>query len=282
VSHTDPEILALRALGETVGTARDDEHAETCAHCRAAQARLTEIVGLARTGGPVEPLETPPPAVWDQIAAAVANGTVPSVVPAAPGRGDPHAANGAGHRASGDPREASGDGSPVAEAAAGPRRSRRRGRLVTALAGLAAGLIIGIGGTAGVAWLTRAPATRVVAQIELTPLPQFPQWQGASGTAVMRATASQQVIEVMLHAPRRPGFYAVWLLARNGVSMISLGALNAGHTGTFTIPPGTDLRNYSRIDVSLQPFNGSTAHARTSVVRGSLPAGALGAPAAVG
>jgi hypothetical protein len=53
--------------------------------------------------------------------------------------------------------------------------------------------------------------------------------------------------------------------------MISLGDLNRRHTGEFTVPPGTDLHNYSRIDVSLQPFNGSTAHSRISVVRGALP-----------
>jgi anti-sigma-K factor RskA len=76
---------------------------------------------------------------------------------------------------------------------------------------------------------------------------------------------------VTLRAPQRPGFYEVWLLARNGVSMISLGDLNASHTGTFTVPPGTDLRNYSRVDVSLQPFDGSTVHVKDSVVRGSLP-----------
>ena len=45
--------------------------------------------------------------------------------------------------------------------------------------------------------------------------------------------------------------------------MISLGDLNAGHTGTFVIPPGTDLSNYSRIDISLQPFNGSTQHSKS-------------------
>jgi hypothetical protein len=44
VSHTDQEILALRALGETAGTARDAEHAETCPRCRAELARLTEVV----------------------------------------------------------------------------------------------------------------------------------------------------------------------------------------------------------------------------------------------
>jgi hypothetical protein len=272
VSHTDPEILALRALGETAGTARDAEHAETCLRCRAELARLTEVVQLARGEGGGERLQAPPPQVWDRIAAVVGADPVP-VSPAA--GADPVPVSAAAAAANGSsapavsrirPRRVLKPGRPH-----GPRR-----RLAAGLAGLAAGLIIGIAGAAGVVRLTQAPATRVVAEIALSPLPQFPQWQDAAGTAVMRATASQQLMVVTLHAPRQPGFYEVWLLARDGVSMISLGDLNAGHTGTFIIPPGTDLHDYSRIDISLQPFDGSTQHSKTSVVRGSLPAAALG------
>ena len=62
--------------------------------------------------------------------------------------------------------------------------------------------------------------------------------------------------------------------------MISLGDLNADHTGTFIIPRRVDLRNYSRIDISLQPFTGSTPLSKASVVHGSLPAVALGGSAA--
>ncbi len=287
MSHTDPMIMALRALGETAGTPQDEEHTRTCADCRRELAQLTEIVDLARHTHPGEDLEQPPPAVWDRIAAAVgptANGAVSPaadspVPPEVTGTASPSAVTpretpgaGNGHRGTA-PGSLQGTGTPASR---GIRAGGRRGRLVTALAGAAAGLIIGIGGTAGIVQLTKAPATRVVAQIELSPLPAFPQWQDATGTAVMRATASQQLMVVTLHAPQRPGFYEVWLLARNGVSMISLGDLNADHTGTFTVPPGVDLRNYSRIDVSLQPFNGSTLHSKTSVVRGSLPALALG------
>ena len=294
MSHTDPMIMALRALGETAGTPQDEEHTQTCADCRHELAQLTEIVNLARHTRPGEDLEQPPPAVWDRIAAAVgptANGAVSPAVdspvsaavdsplsPAVTGGASPSAVtlretSGAGNGHPGTaPGSVQGTGAPGRR---GIRPGGRRGRLVTALAGAAAGLIIGIGGTAGIVQLTKAPATRVVAQIELSPLPAFPQWQDASGTAVMRATAGQQVMVVTLHAPQRPGFYEVWLLARNGASMISLGDLNSDHTGTFTVPPGVDLRNYSRIDVSLQPFNGSTLHSKTSVVRGSLPAVAL-------
>ncbi|HEX2821472.1 MAG TPA: anti-sigma factor [Streptosporangiaceae bacterium] len=288
MSHTDPMILALRALGETAGTSQDDEHAQTCPHCRHEQSRLAEVVDLARHPGPAELLE-PPPAVWDRIAAAVGTGAAPSVAvtsleTAASSNGHHGAAADSAAEtpaAAAPAKKAPAKKAAAKKAAAGARqRTRvggRRRHLATVLAGLAAGLIIGIGGTAGVIQLTKAPTTRVVAQIELSPLPAFPQWQGATGTAVMRATAGQQVMVVTLHAPQRPGFYEVWLLARNGVSMISLGDLNADHTGTFTVPPGVDLRNYSRIDVSLQPFNGSTLHSKSSVVRGSLPAVAFGA-----
>ena len=243
MSHTDPEILALRALGETAGTAADAEHAETCPHCRSELARLAGIVELARREGATERLQTPPPQIWDRIAVAV-------------GTGQPPATRGPGSQ--------------------GSRARWPRGRLATGLAGLAAGLIIGIGGAAGVAQLAKTPAARVVAQVELLPLPASGQFGDATGTAVMRASARQQLMVVTLHAPRAPGFYEVWLLARDGVSMISLGELNASQTGIFIIPPGTDLRNYSRIDISLQPFNGSTAHSKTSVVRGSLPVAAIG------
>jgi hypothetical protein len=42
------------------------------------------------------------------------------------------------------------------------------------------------------------------------------------------------------------------------------------------VPPGVDLRDYSRIDISLQPFDGSTQHSKASVVRGVLPPAAIG------
>jgi hypothetical protein len=242
VSHTDPEILALRALGETAGTAHDAEHAASCAHCQAELARLTEVVRLARDADPAETLQAPPPAVWDRIAAATGQDS----------RGS----------------------RPARRPASRPRR-----RLASALAAVAAGLVIGIGGTIGIAQVVKSPPAHVVARIELSPLPQFPQWQGTTGTAVMRATASQRELVVTLRAPARPGFYEVWLLARDGVSMISLGDLSSEHTGTFIMPPGVDLRDYSRIDISLQPFNGSTQHSKASVVRGSLPATALGGAA---
>ena len=144
-------------------------------------------------------------------------------------------------------------------------------------AAAAAGIVIGAGAAVGIARLVSAPvpAAAAIAQIRLRPLAQFPQWRDASGTAIMRQASAARVLDVTLSAPPKPGFYEVWLLGLDGVSMISLGDLSSGH-GSFTVPPGTDLGFYSRIDVSLQPFDGSTVHSKTSVVRGSLPPAAVG------
>lgn len=264
MSHTDPEVLALRALGQSTGGPADDAHIAVCERCRAELAELAEVTALAGAGGGAGmQLEAPPPQVWARIAAAVAD------------------AAGA-DSAAGTNNSAGTDNSSVVPLSRhgtrpgrpGRRSWARRSRLAAGLAGLAAGLIIGVAAAAGIDHLS-SPATAVVAQTGLHPLPEFPQWSGAVGTAVMQTTAAGRTIDVTLQAPAEPGFYEVWLLARNGVSMISLGDLDAAHTGSFVIPPGTDLGNYSRIDVSLQPFNGSTLHSRTSVVRGSLPAAAL-------
>jgi hypothetical protein len=192
VSHIDPVILALRALGGTAGAADDTGHTETCPGCRAELARLSQVVDVAGHAGPAERLETPPPQVWDRIAAAV--GSARAI-------GDP-AGDGA---VSAEDGASAGTGTAVPgrepRARRGLRARKPRGRLATGLAGLAVGLIIGIGGTAGITQLAKAPATRMVAEIQLSPLPEFPQWQDASGTAVMRATASQQEIVITLHAP---------------------------------------------------------------------------------
>lgn len=251
--HPDPEILALRALGEPAGTAADEEHIVSCADCRAELAQLSGLVTTARHDGPIR-LEQPPEQLWQRIAAAAG-------VPDSP----------AATRTDED--------RPAAETRkVRPRRTVRRGWTRGRLAVAAAGIAVGAGAAAGIAVAvdSPAPAAPVIASIELRPLPQFPQWLGTSGTALMRASDAAQLLDVTLRAPQRQGFYEVWLLGRDGVSMISLGDLPASHAASFTIPAGTNLRFYSRIDVSLQPFNGSTAHSKTSVVRGTLPPGAAG------
>lgn len=276
--HIDPGLLALLALGEDA-PAGDRAHLASCPECASELQQLTNVVSVTRSGPDLRALDEPPPGLWSRVAAAAGvdpapgPATAPAPVPVtAPApetglNGWPDAAAGPVSGAGPASRPA---GEPPPPAAARLAWWRRR-PVLAAAAGLIAGLLLGAGGAAGIHQLTAGPATHVVASIPLRPLAQFPEWRAASGTAVMAQGPHGQQLTVSLRAPRKPGFYEVWLLARNGTSMISLGDLGPGHSGKFTMPPGVDLADYSRIDVSLQPFNGSTLHSRTSVVRGSLP-----------
>jgi hypothetical protein len=259
VPHIDPEHLALLALGEAA-TDDTDRHLATCPDCRIELRELTAVVTTVRSG-PGQ-LETPPPGLWARVAAAAGVEPIPAPSFSPASVAAPHAAG-----TTAAPGSAADD--RPGRAAKAPWWRRRP--LTAVLAGLIAGLVIGAGAAAGIGQLAASPAAHVVATIPLRPLPQFPQWRGAHGTAVMAQGPRGRQLSVTLSAPRKTGFYEVWLLARDGVSMISLGDLGPSQTGKFTMPPGVDLQNYSRIDVSLQAFNGSPLHSRTSVVRGTLP-----------
>jgi Anti-sigma-K factor rskA len=251
VPHVDPEVVALIALGENAGSADDRAHLAGCEHCQHELHSMAAVVGTARRGGGEEELAAPPVELWSRIAShAAVDG--------------PQAAASVSEQ---PPQPASARGGPRLR---GPR-AWRRWPIAAAVAGVLAGVLLALGGVAIVHFKHGPPAAHVVAQIPLHPLPQFPQWRTASGNAVMENGPGGLRLRVTVHAPSRPGFFEVWLLARNGVSMISLGDLNDRQTGEFTMPPGVNLGNYSRVDVSLQPFNGSTAHSKESVVRGALP-----------
>lgn len=61
--HTDPELLALLALGEPFGDDRDRDHVATCRTCAGELTALRRVVELARSTAAV-PLAEPGPQVW--------------------------------------------------------------------------------------------------------------------------------------------------------------------------------------------------------------------------
>ena len=67
MSHTDPEVLALRALGETAGAHADDAHLAGCAHCQAELDKFAEVVAIARRDQGADKLLSPPTQVWARI-----------------------------------------------------------------------------------------------------------------------------------------------------------------------------------------------------------------------
>jgi hypothetical protein len=253
VTHIDPDLLADLALGECQPTSAEQRHLTGCGTCRGEIARLAGTARSLRDSG-AEILLSPPSHVWLAIAEEAAL--------------DSRAASEVSARKT-SVWKASAEAPANARGAATRRRALR-----PAVLGLVVGVLIGLCAATGIWSLAqRAPQTPAATTISLAPLPQFPQWKQASGTAQMRApTGGTETIAITVHAPSGDGFFEVWLLGHDGVSMISLGDLGTGESGSFTVPPGTDLRFYTRIDVSLQAFDGSTQHSATSVVRGTLPA----------
>lgn len=63
--HTDPELLALLALGEQTGTEDDRAHAQTCPECAGQLSELKQVVTLGRSADSA--LSVPSPEVWARI-----------------------------------------------------------------------------------------------------------------------------------------------------------------------------------------------------------------------
>ncbi|MGH8867388.1 MAG: anti-sigma factor, partial [Actinomycetes bacterium] len=63
--HTDPEVLALRALGAPDGDPADDSHLLACPRCQSDLDQLRAVVAAARSATPDDRPTDPPPQVWE-------------------------------------------------------------------------------------------------------------------------------------------------------------------------------------------------------------------------
>lgn len=92
--HTDPELLALLALGEHVGSEDERGHAGTCPECAAEVAELRRVVTLGRSAGDQATLVSPGADLWTRISDELA--LDPAVAPPEPLAADLDAASTAG------------------------------------------------------------------------------------------------------------------------------------------------------------------------------------------
>ncbi|MDQ0372920.1 anti-sigma factor [Cellulomonas humilata] len=250
----DDDLLALLALGETAGTTSDLAHIEECERCTDELASLTDIVGLARSGGADAALVAPAPQVWDRVAAelglaagAAGSSTTSTPLPApAP--------------------SASAPADVIAPVVPLDSRRPRAGRWIAAAA--AVGLVVGGGATW---WIANRPdAVTVIATAVLEPLPG---WDASGSAAVETLSDGSRVLVVDLEQSEssEDGFREVWLLKPDVSGLVSLGTL-AGSSGRFDLPAGLDLDQFSVVDVSEELFDGDPAHSGDSIVRGPLEA----------
>ena len=253
--HTNPDVLALLALGEQVGSPSEREHVAACPVCTAEVAEFQRLATLGRSTS-AEELSSPSPAVWDRITAELGFESARSE--------DEPPINGATvHRLADQSRATTPSEPPEAP----PARAATGGRFL-ALAGAAAvALIVGVG--IGLGWdRLFGPSYTVVAQANLDALPD---WEGSFGEARVEQDAQgNRTLVVEVTASRTvAGSEEVWLIDPKVKGMRTLGFLRDGEA-RLSVPRDFDLRAFPIVDVSAEPNDGVGAHSGDSIVRGTL------------
>ncbi|MDO7881793.1 anti-sigma factor [Salinibacterium soli] len=235
MSHVDPEVIALLALGEGQPSDAERMHLAHCGQCRADLAMLTATASVGRSTVVVDRVESPSPEVWDRIA----------------------------HELGLD-----GEGRPGVEPTSAPVVPlRRRRRILPVLIGASAAAVVAV--VAVVGWQILRPLPTV--QVASATLEPFPAWPTSSGTAtVLELPDGTRELHVDLDAPEEAdGYREAWLISTDGSKLVSLGVID-GSAATFVVPRAIDLGEFSLVDVSLERADGDPGHSGDSIVRGPL------------
>ncbi|MCR2784548.1 MULTISPECIES: anti-sigma factor [unclassified Microbacterium] len=260
MSHLDPELAALIAMGETdAADAQQLDHLAQCPECADEVAAFAAAAGAARGALAAQPLLAPPPRVWQAISAEVGfTGSAPVAASASPA----------------DHLDDAPALAPLAATPAGPRAGahrvargsrRRRFTLAIALAGTVAVAAV----VAGV-WVAQDAGIQSPTIVAEATLDAFPDHEGAQGEALLEDVDGRTQVVVTLDASvPDDGHREVWLIAADGSDLVSLGVLD-GSEGTFEVPAGVDLDRFTLVDVSQEADDGDPAHSGDSIVRGAL------------
>ena len=271
--HSDPEILAMMAMGEPDILLADELHVQECARCLDELKSLLRVATLARSGSPLDPpLDAPGPAVWGSISRTL--GLATDVMPAAFGTAVPAVASAVAPDIAPDPPTSSPPGATRSFSRSSPRVNRTRRQRRRLIAPILAGALAVVAATGAIlvatnafAPKTAAPKPTILAEARLTALPG---WAGSSGEAILEKTASGRKVIVTVSESRNiPGYREVWLISNDLTKLISVGVLE-GTRGSFTIPADVNIADYPILDVSSEMPDGNPAHSGDSIVRGTL------------
>jgi hypothetical protein len=257
--HSDPDVIALRAIGEAAGDEEQITHLAECSQCAAELEELRHVATIVQEEDSMLSLEHPPARVWERIQAEL------QIDPSSPTTDQPPLALSDASA----PFDAGSLVEPEHAAPAPDSVPAQRGGTSKWVLALAAGVTgIAVGGLGVSLWDGAGDADQqVVAQTELEPLPD---WPGSSGQANVVQVDGSQVLEVSVaDTAAADGYQEVWLIDTNVEGMISLGVLE-GEDGQFVIPTGIDVGDFPIVDISLEPTDGKPEHSGNSIVRGVL------------
>ncbi|MGW6492787.1 anti-sigma factor domain-containing protein [Streptomyces sp. NPDC055056] len=260
MKHADEETLVLMALGE-VPAPSDELHLQNCPVCQRELESFRRVVTTVQTPEPDEhDLLQPPAALWTDIAAELS-------IPQQPLNGLPSDADDGSHsiNTSGSGRDT--DAEHVRTDASMPVERKpvgRRVRFSVALAACAA-LLGAAAGSTVTWWATRSDSTATTANGK--PLDSLRP--ASTGYASLRGTQTHRSLTINVKGlPSTTGYFEVWLMNRSHTKLVSMGVLDPSGRATLPVPENIDLREYSVVDVSIQPYNGKPDHSGKSIVRG--------------
>ncbi|OMH34221.1 anti-sigma factor [Tersicoccus sp. Bi-70] len=284
MNHLDGETIALLALGEDVG-ADARSHLDGCARCRAEVAELRALTDAARAARPGSgpDLEPPSDAVWARIrtridddAGAGAAGEHPGVAGAEPSaaatsrQASVRPASRPGARPAGPPAEPGASRSRAAASSSTRPPGRRRRRPGARTWSFLAGAVVAALVVVAVVWtIAVRPTDQVLASAHLAPLASSTGSTGSGSAELQRTADGVEELRLQTDGDRVRGYPEVWLIAKDGKRMVSLGTLQGG-SAVLPVPAGLDVHDYATVDVSDEPFDGNPAHSGDSILRGSL------------
>lgn len=267
--HTNPETLALLALGEQAGTPAEREHVAECGECSAEISELAYLAGVGRATSPSDTLVRPSPVVWKRIRAEL--GFTSEALPAP----EPPSSNGAEavdlSQPRTDPTRATATEPGAAASAAGPAstgaaRAPAGRRLLSLTLAAALALIAGVGIGLGIDQLRNRDEVIATAILK----PGGPQWADANGEAeILVDRQGHKYLAASVTTPRQvPDERQIWVIsATNPTEMKNLGVFY-NNEQRFRVDD-IDLAQYPLVDISNEP-DANPAHSGNTIVRGPL------------
>jgi anti-sigma factor RsiW len=265
--HTNPEVLALLALGEQAATPAEQEHIRTCPACSEEVAELARIADVGRSSTMSDTISRPSPQVWERIQAELGFDSPGAVLTrTATAEREANAIGASSDSPAGSATVTDISGRRDAD---GPRRTSAGRRFLALAVAAALALIVGIG--VGISYEQRIvkPEVRVIASAKLAPLPEY---AGASGTVEVTADGrgGRQLIVKMSSPKPITGTPEVWLMNSKG-KITNMGKVVNG-TAIIPVPAGMSLFEVPIVDISDEPAHDTnpTGHDGKSMLRGEL------------
>ena len=205
--HTNPEVLALVALGERdAATSEDLDHIAHCASCEQELSELGHLSQVGRTISDHFTLETPSPAVWNRIRDQLGFSSEFSSDLVPPPAGDAETT----HRAAATPASPATRRTPGRRTASGGRPGLTAGAHRPPQPGTTPGAQPRPGRRPGPAGRRRRHARLAAAAVRRRdgdlrrPLNALPDWSGATGEATLEEDADGRRWLVVSMSTTRP------------------------------------------------------------------------------